>query len=660
MTIIGDYRLIQTLGEGGMGRVYLAEHLPTKQTIALKWMHQRFADDTAIRARFDREIRVMRELRGHPNILPLLETGEAEGVPYFTMPYIAGGSVYQRLKQNTSFSQQECAEILDDLTSALEFAHARNILHRDIKPGNILLATNGEAYLTDFGIATDPDPNSEFHTLTIQGSSLGTMGYIAPEVIQGIPATRSSDVYALGVTIYEMLTGRKFARALAEMPNPWEGIPPSLGKVLHTATQQAPLKRYPTIADFNRAFRAGLGQFSPPLTIIQPMPIYTPPQPATPPYATPISRTPPYPTPTPAPLYPIPPQKRKKGIKVSYWGLIALGAMLFFTAFAILIGSSQVGDTIIANQTATAQTFRDNLTRTAEFVYTSRTATAIHQANLRLTSQAILTQNAQRVLNLGMTQTAVADITQTALAPQVYDLPIIETIDGVEMVFVPAGCFTMGSTATQIQSAYNACVNYFGSCDRIVFEAEAPEQTVCFEKPFWIDHTEVTNLQFELWHGTARTASTFTQDYEPRVNITYYEAQEFCHLRGGRLPTEAEWEYAARGPESLLYPWGNTFDTQKARNINSVTTSNMRVGIYDNASWVGALDMAGNVWEWTASPIIPYPYDLSPNIDWGDVDRVLRGGSYVDYANNLRSAFRGWGAPSVKDETKGFRCVRDV
>jgi len=658
MTIIGDYRLIQTLGEGGMGRVYLVEHLSTKQTFALKWMHQRFADDKAIRARFDREIRVMRELRGHPNILPLLETGEAEAVPYFTMPYIAGGSVYQRLKQNISFSQQECADILDDLTSALEFAHARNILHRDIKPGNILLDTNGEAYLTDFGIATDPDPNSEFHTLTIQGSSLGTMGYIAPEVIQGIPATRSSDVYALGVTVYEMLTGRKFARALAEMPNPWEGIPPSLGKVLHTATQQAPLKRYPSIAEFNRAFRAGLGQFSPPPTLIQPMPIYTAPQPATPPYLTPASRTPPYPTPTPAPLYAIPPQNRKRRVKVSYWGLIALGMMLFFTAFAILIGSSQVGNTIVTNQTATAQTFRDNLTSTAEFVYANRTATAIYEANLQLTAQTVLTQNAQIVLNMGMTQTAVANITQTALAPQVYDLPIIETIDGVEMVFVPAGCFTMGSTDAQVQSAYNACVNYFGSCDRSVFEAEAPQQTVCFEKPFWIDRTEVTNRQWMTWKDIVNTNPDFQYE-QPVLDVTYYEAQDFCHLRGGRLPTEAEWEYTARGTSGYIYPWGNTFDANKARFADSAT-GYLAVGQYDNASWVGALDMAGNVWEWTASPIIPYPYDLSPNIDWGDVERVLRGGSFVDYPNNLRSAFRGWGAPSIGDETKGFRCVRDV
>ncbi|MDX2078900.1 MAG: SUMF1/EgtB/PvdO family nonheme iron enzyme [bacterium] len=652
MTTIGDYHLLQQLGEGGMGRVFLVERLSTGEKVALKWMHHRFADDPTVRARFEREVRVMRELYGHPNILPLLEAGELEGIPYFTMPYIAGGSVYEHLKKHIPFHHQLCADILDDLTSALEFAHARNILHRDIKPGNILLDEHGEAYLTDFGIATDPNPDSEFHTVLTHGGNLGTMGYIAPEIIQGITPTRTSDVYSLGVTLYEMLTRRKFAQALAEMPNPWEGLPTPIAKVLHNATQQSPLKRYESVATFNRAFRMALTQTPTPSAVMPP--VY-PPQIVTPP-------KPLYPTPIPAPIYPLPPKPRKKRAMIGYWGFVTLGALLFFSALAVLYASSQVGDTILANQTATVEAVKAERTRQEINVENTRTQLTAIANQTQVAINNTVTANAIAVITDSYQTQVVQQITQTASAYQVYDLPIIETIDGVDMVFVPAGCFVMGSTERQISTAYNTCVSTFGTCDRSVFEYEAPTQTVCFEKPFWIDRTEVSNMQFTTWGGVASQTNPFILDHQPRVAITWYEAQQFCQLRGGRLPTEAEWEYAARSPEGFVYPWGNVFDDSRVTYLDTGQNFPSVVGVWgdDNASWVGALDMAGNVWEWTASPHIPYPYDLSPNTDWGDSERVLRGGSYADYANNLRAMFRGWGAPSVGDATKGFRCVRDV
>ncbi|MBN1312639.1 MAG: formylglycine-generating enzyme family protein [Anaerolineae bacterium] len=214
--------------------------------------------------------------------------------------------------------------------------------------------------------------------------------------------------------------------------------------------------------------------------------------------------------------------------------------------------------------------------------------------------------------------------------------PTIRKFEGIEMVLVPAGCFMMGSEA--------------GSHD------EKPVHRQCFDEPFWIDRTEVTNGQHGsrgYWPGQNR----------PRENISWFLAQDFCRSRGGRLPTEAEWEYAARGPDSLEYPWGNDFDGSK---IAWYTFETVDVaGKPEGASWVGALDMSGGVWEWVSSVYKSYPYDPDDgrevDTDINHVDaRVLRGGSWeLTDADNLRAANRfsayadDWGYGVI-----GFRCVR--
>ncbi|MBN1431040.1 MAG: SUMF1/EgtB/PvdO family nonheme iron enzyme [Anaerolineae bacterium] len=214
--------------------------------------------------------------------------------------------------------------------------------------------------------------------------------------------------------------------------------------------------------------------------------------------------------------------------------------------------------------------------------------------------------------------------------------PVTKTFDGIEMVLVPAGCFVMGSDS--------------GSHD------EKPAHQQCFDEPFWIDRTEVTNKQhgaYGYWHGPE----------QPRENISWLLAQTFCQSRGGRLPTEAEWEYAARGPENLEYPWGNTFDGNKVVWYTFETVA--VAGKPEGASWVGALDMSGSVWEWVSSVYKPYPYNST---DGREVDvvvnrsdeRVLRGGSWeITDADNLRMANRfkaypdDWGYGLI-----GFRCMK--
>jgi len=223
--------------------------------------------------------------------------------------------------------------------------------------------------------------------------------------------------------------------------------------------------------------------------------------------------------------------------------------------------------------------------------------------------------------------------------------PVIRAFDGVPMVLVPPGCFLMGSTDGP--------------------EDEQPVHEQCLAEPFWIDQTEVTQAQFAAFGGRAARASAFSGDDRPVEQITWFEARDFCARRGARLPTEAEWEYAARGPDSLVYPWGNDWDEDNAVWDRSGEQGTANVGsIPAGASWVGALDMSGNVWEWVSSMYAPYPYaaDDGREGDTGDrtdVRRVLRGGSWNDgNPDALRAAVHLRFYPDYWIFGFGFRCAR--
>ncbi|MEO8607490.1 MAG: formylglycine-generating enzyme family protein [Chloroflexota bacterium] len=212
--------------------------------------------------------------------------------------------------------------------------------------------------------------------------------------------------------------------------------------------------------------------------------------------------------------------------------------------------------------------------------------------------------------------------------------PVSQKFSDVEMVEVPAGCFMMGNEKGR--------------------RNERPVNQICFNESYWIDRYEVTNVQYG-------EAGHFAGDERPRENLLWSEARDFCVKRAARLPTEAEWEYAARGPDNLYYPWGNDLvNDNLVFDQNSTETAD--VGSKPaGVSWVGAYDMSGNVFEWVSSIFKPYPYDASDGReDMNDTTspRVFRGGihNYVDYGASATARFDD--KPDTRDWFIGFRCAK--
>lgn len=328
------------------------------------------------------------------------------------------------------------------------------------------------------------------------------------------------------------------------------------------------------------------------------------------------------------------------------------------------ISSSDIQQTtqaeIFATETVVAQTQAVIAQETQNTVLTeqfSAGSTATYIAQLSLTPPATNTlpptptPTATHTPMTTPTSTPTPDPLQAAFTPVARDAdgyaiwtPVVRDFDGVTMVLVPVGCFMMGSDANS---------------------DEQPVHEQCFDEPFWIDQYEVTQAQFRRLGGIQANTPSFVGDNRPVENITWFEARDFCESRGGRLPTEAEWEYAARGPDSLVYPWGNTWNASNAVWNRNSSQGTADVGsIPAGVSWVGALDMIGNVWEWISSLNQSYPYNATDGreADTGsrtDVWRVLRGGSWgFNISGGLRAPFRGWYAPSVRVSRGGFRCAR--
>jgi serine/threonine-protein kinase len=231
--------------------------------------------------------------------------------------------------------------------------------------------------------------------------------------------------------------------------------------------------------------------------------------------------------------------------------------------------------------------------------------------------------------------------------------------DGATLVYVPEGEFLMGST----------------DADTLASSDEKPQHPVTLDA-YWIDQTEVTNKQYAACVSAGgctppSNTSSYTRtsyygnsefDEFPVISVDWNQASTYCLWAGRKLPSEAQWEKAARGTDAHTYPWGNDAPNDALLNYDQKIGDTTKVGSYETGKSIyGAYDMAGNVWEWVSSLFKPYPYDASDgreNMNSSTDKRVVRGGAWDNYGINARSAYRNWLFPTYSSYISGFRCAR--
>lgn len=609
---LGQYELREILGVGGMGAVYRAYQKRLKRDVAIKILPAHLAAEPDYIERFNREAEVAAALE-HPHIVPVIDYGTQDGISYIVMRLLLGGTLAERVADTDSTVQylptlNEVVVLMRQLGSALDYAHTQGVIHRDIKPSNVMFDPHGNAYLVDFGIAklVDVAPH-----VTNTGFLMGTPAYMAPEQWRSETLTPATDQYMLAVMIYSLITGQLPFKAptpyalmnkhLEEFPTPPQVFRPDLPliitDILYRALAKYPEERFPTVKTFVGAFEHGilghrwadndLYTFNLPkrMTNAEGEPGST------------ITQE----LPSLALPRPTPPAQPNRAM----WslGAVVLVVVLALGAFWLLSTRSSKSEANTLSSTSP--------TSTLPLASPVEIAAEVTEAPDR----AVLI--AQGTLPAVMTTAINADWQ-----------PIITPFAGIDMALVPSGCFAMGSADGDPN--------------------EAPVHLQCLDAPFWIDQSEITNGQFSAADGRAIKRRASQDNAEPRTNVSWHEAQAFCETRGGRLPTEAEWEYAARGPESVLYPWGNDGLDQ-----NTLAQATLEV----DSSWVGAVHMSDNAWEWVYSVMQPYPYsvDMSLKSDRSVQDYVIRGGSTDDDGGSTRTSARA--SATTSSPSIGFRCL---
>jgi formylglycine-generating enzyme required for sulfatase activity len=719
MNKLGKYEILEEIGRGGFATVYRARDPNLDQVVAVKMLHGAYADRSDMVQRFLNEARKAVRLRQR-GIVRIYAVGEDGGVPYIAMEYLPGGTLAARL-HGEPLPLDAAIAVVEQVAAALDHAHKHGLVHRDVKPANVLFDEEGGAVLVDFGLVKSLAESG----MTTEGTSLGTPTYMAPEQAKpNAEVDGRADVYALGVVAYEMLAGRVPFEAEMPLsvlhahvhdtpPDPCglnQALDPGVASVVLKALEKAPAGRYQTAGAFARELR-GAWEAAQEAAQVKA---------------------------TLAGLY----TQAQEAMKAGHWGVVAslcaeisdldpdyrdVGTLLTLAASRLaeeeqkrqqereleeqyaaaleLLEKEAYAEAVEALEQIAAQApdfpdvgtelerARAGLEKAQLYeAALDKLADGRHgeacddllvllrrdpdhadaRAQLLEATQGVLAQlrgartelerlgsenEALRVrvvdleAKLKTARSHVDTYDSLLLAMEDHDqgqvLALTEELaqakrpgasrvlahlhvrihpqDGKEMVRVPAGVFL------------------YEEREKI----ELPE--------FWIDRTPVTNAEYARFvaatgheppqHWEGKTPPKEIADH-PVVYVSWHDAVAYAGWASKRLPTEQEWEKAACGTDGRKYPWGNQAPASELCNFDNNERGTTPVSKYSpqGDSPYGCVDMAGNVWEWTAS-------DYSSGI------KVLRGGAWGGNWYNVRAAFRDRYPPDDRGDDVGFRCV---
>jgi serine/threonine-protein kinase len=619
----GRYQILELLGEGGMATVYKAYDTRLEREVAIKVIRRAaFPPDEMdmILKRFEREAKSLGRL-SHPNIVGVIDYGEHDGSPYLVMVYLSGGTLKDRL--GVPMPWQEAIKMLLPIAQALEYVHDRSIINRDVKPSNILMTDKGQPMLTDFGLVKlFGDQDKDTTSLTSSGTGLGTPDYMAPEQWTGEP-TAQSDLYSLGVVLYEMITGHRpytadtpagvlLKQATESLPLPKQYIPDlpkDVESVLLRVLAKEPIDRYADMHTFIEELQnllAGREVIASTFKTSRLRDQMT----------GKVKRTQ-----NAAPQ----PVSQKKGFPILLVGAVGALAFLFICGGGYWLMTSNPG---------------------------------LFSAVPTPTRQQVVVQSSPTEIPPTQTIEPTITPTQEVSLPTETPVPVeIKDTKNVPMRLIPAGEFTMGSDDT----------GDVGS---------RPAHEVYVDE-FYIDKFEVTNEMYDACvyavecrkpqqGGSATRNTYFANPVYAKFPVLYVDwkmANAYCEWRGARLPTEAEWEKAARGTDARLYPWGNEEpDCSLANRVGCVADTTPVDQHEKGQSIYGVYGMSGNVWEWTSSLLRPYPYDATDGREDPDAlgERIARGGSWHVFggnSGNVRADTRLRLDTGYYGGYVGFRCV---
>ncbi len=733
MERLNKYEIIEEIGRGGVAVVYRARDTKMDREVALKIISGVHPDEEAsFIHRFQQEARTAANLR-HPNIVPVHDFGDADGVLYLAMTLIGEGrTLRDLLAERAPLSLAHALPILTPLAAALDYLHQHDppLIHRDVKPANVLLEgeeDNPWVVLTDFGLVRSMQASTR---LTQSGTSLGTPAYMAPE--QADPkrwgeVTPLTDVYALGVIAYQALTGRApfegelptviHAHAYEEPPSPQELVPAlgdDLGTVLLRSLAKPPEERYPGAGAFVAALREvadawteaqareatleqletqaeellETGEWLEALDCCAQMVRLDPDRPSALEMLTRAKQG-------------LDRQQaeavKRRRLEERYQEGLALHDEGKWKQALAALEEVEAGNPDFRDVQEKLAGARDEIRRARGYdeaiahggaerwaeacrawvdVLRGRWDYRGGEAGERLldAAEGLLSRYDELASESRRSGEALTLYNDLSMAVEAGDWGQAVEVGEALLALAPdlsgARAWARRARRRLEAAAKRGEREQEPSGDAMVWEADGKEmvrvpageflygdEKETRELPeFWIDKTPVTNAEYARFvaeaghrppkHWKGKDPPEDAADH-PVVYVSWEDAVAYAEWAGKRLPTEEEWEKAARGTDGRKYPWGDEKPTPDLCNFDENEGGTTPVGKYSpqGDSPYGCVDMAGNVWEWTAS-------------DYDNQRKVLRGGSWGNDPNYLRAAFRSRNRPGRRYDYYGFRCAR--